>query len=98
MHHICYGMPFTFPAREPCCVPLPTHIAHCHLPCRLAPGQTWEAGLKLRFHNRYWDRPVWDRAEAQPMPPLYDTELMTGGGGGVDAYAGIGAEEEGDDE
>ncbi len=61
---------------------------------RLAPGGTWEGGLKLRFHNRYWQRPVWDRAEGQPMPPIDDAELRRGGG--EDEYAGIGADE-GDD-
>lgn len=30
----------------------------------------WKGEFVLRFNNKYWDPPVWDRDGPQPMPQI----------------------------
>lgn len=38
--------------------------------CRLSPGERWKGEYVVRYHERYWDPPVFDRDAPQPMPKL----------------------------
>lgn len=38
--------------------------------CRLAPGEQWKGEYVVRYHEQYWDPPVFDGDAAQPMPKL----------------------------
>jgi len=39
-------------------------------PSRLSPGEQWKGEFVVRYHECYWDPPVFDRDGAQPLPKL----------------------------
>lgn len=49
-----------------CCCP----VLSCAGVSRLAPGDQWKGEFVIRYHESYWDPPVFDRDGAQPLPKL----------------------------
>lgn len=39
-------------------------------PKTLAPGEQWKGEYVVRYHEQYWEPPIFDRDAAQPMPKL----------------------------